>query len=339
MTDNNDPLFTSTFIGNTGAGKTSILSAMYMALDDANLPAGMSLLPKTEDDFQLLKNKWQEMKRHIRKQGFGTTIQKPLYQGSKGCTNHDFVLTGDASGNESGLPLRIWDSEGGYTAHTDAALIEKVARSFAVMCAVDSTFLMEFDDLGVNEEMNEVRSIKQILERALNQQDNGILSVFFLLTKCEKYMKNDESRNRMAGKFNEAFRSVLELLRQRGIMVHYLPVQTMGCVELARIEECEDGRSWSQEFQDVLGKTFSCADAVQPLSLLLQLSLQILDMILQKQWEDRSLLEKIWDTITLTDAPDRLDGLVRAIFDHFGAPKDWRTNRNGELAEVVLVNE
>lgn len=338
MTDNNDPLFTSVFIGNTGVGKTSILSAMYMALDDANLPAGLSLLPKTEDEFQLLKNKWQEMKRHIRKQGFGTTIQKPLYQGSKGCTNHDFVLTGDPSDNDSGLPLRIWDSEGGYTANTDASLIEKVARSFVVMCAVDSTFLMEFDDPGINEEMNEVRSIKQILERALNRQDNGILSVFFLLTKCEKYMKTDDSRNRMAGKFNEAFRSVLELLRQKDIMVHYLPVQTMGCVELARIEECDDG-SWTQEFQVVLGKEFNAKDAVQPLSLLLQLSLRMLDMIQQKQWEDRPLWERLWDIITFQDAPGRLDGLVQAIAEHFGEPKDWRTNRNGELAEVILVNQ
>lgn len=32
--------------------------------------------------------------------------------------------------------------------------------------------------------------------------------------------------------------------------------------------------------------------------------------------------------------PVKLDPLVRAIADHFGAPKDWRTNRNGELAVV-----
>ena len=336
---NNDPLFTSVFIGNTGVGKTSILSAMYMALDDANLSScGLSLLPKTEDEFQLLKGKWREMQKHIRKQRFGSTIKKPLYQGTKGTTNHDFVLSGNPTDQNTGLPIRIWDTEGGYTANTNPALIAKVAHSFVVMCAVDATFLMEFDsESGVNEEMNEVRSIKQILERALNQQDSGILSVFFLITKCEKYMKNDASRNQMAAKFNIGFRSVLELLRQKHIMVHYLPVQTMGCVELARIEECEDG--WSQEFQVVLGKTFDYTDAVQPLSLLLQLSLQMLDMILQKQWEDRPWWEVIWDTITFKDAPERLDGLVQAISEHFGAPKDWRTNRDGALAEVVLVNQ
>ena len=61
-------------------------------------------------------------------------------------------------------------------------------------------------------------------------------------------------------------------------------------------------------------------------------------MIRQRQWANRSFWEVLWDTITFTDAPARLDGLVQAIFEHFGAPKDWRTNRNGELAEVVLVN-
>lgn len=121
-------------------------------------------------------------------------------------------------------------------------------------------------------------------------------------------------------------------------MVHYLPVQTMGCVELARIEECDDG-SWSQEFQVVLGKEFDGKDAVQPLSLLLQLSVSVFDLLRQKAWADRPWWEVFWDTITFQDAPARLDGLVQAIAEHFGEPKDWRTNRNGELAEVILVNQ
>lgn len=329
-----NPLFTSVFIGNTGVGKTSILSAMYMALDDANLPCGLSLLPKTEDEFRLLKGKWQEMKRHIRKQTFGSTIQKPLYQGSEGFTNHDFTLTDNQASPQDGLPIRIWDTKGGDTADTNSALVGKVAQSFAVMCAVDSTFLMECDS-DVNEEMNETRSIKQILERAL-KQEHRICAVFFLLTKCEKYMKTESSRQLMADKFNAEFHSVLELLRQQGIMVHYLPVQTMGCVELARIEECPDG-SWVQEFQVVLGKGFDASDAVQPLSVLLQLTIQLLDLIRQEQWSNRSLWRWLIDTITFQDAPARLDGLVQAIAEHFGAPKDWRTNRGGELSEVVPV--
>ena len=330
-----NPLFTSVFIGNTGVGKTSILSAMYMALDDANLPSGLSLLPKTEDEFQMLKGKWRELKRHIRKQTFGSTIQKPLDQGSSGFTHHDFMLTGDSSDAQDGIDLRIWDTKGGDTASTNSELIGKVAQSFAVMCAVDATFLMECDS-DVNEEMNETRSIKQILERALNQEDTHILAVFFLLTKCEKYMKNDMSREYMADKFNAEFQSVLELLRQKEIMVHYLPVQTMGCVELARIEECADG-SWAQEFQVILGKSFDASDAVQPLSLLLQLTIQIFDLMRQHHWINRSFWEILIDTITFQDAPARLDGLVKAIAEHFGKPKDWRTNRGGELATVVPV--
>ena len=331
---NDNPLFTSVFIGNTGVGKTSILSAMYFALDDANLPCGLSLLPKTEDEFRLLKGKWQEMKRHIRSQKFGATIQKPMYQGSQGFTNHDFVLKD--SNADDGIPIRIWDTKGGDTANTDHKLIETVAQSFIVMCAVDATFLMECDS-DVNEEMNETRSIKQILERALSKDDNGILSVFFLLTKCEKYMKDNASQQAMARKFNQEFRSVLELLRKREIMAHYLPIQTMGCVELARIVECSDG-SWSQQFQVTLGKEFDASDAVQPLSLLLQQAIYILDLIIQQQWEDRPWWEKLWDVITFKDAPASLLGLVQAIFEHFGAPKDWRTNKGGELAEVIPVD-
>ena len=66
----------------------------------------------------------------------------------------------------------------------------------------------------------------------------------------------------------------------------------------------------------------------------LQLCVVILDDACQREWKDRPLYEKIWDAITFKDAPERLDGLVKAIADHFGAPKDWRTNRNGELASV-----
>lgn len=334
MSNEIDPLFTSVFIGNTGVGKTSILSAMYMALDEANLPCGLSLLPQTEDEFQLLKGKWQEMKRHIRKQSFGATIQKPLYQGSQGFTNHDFKLTGQPSDSQDSflLPFRIWDTKGGDTAGTNPDLIEKVVQSFSVMCAVDSTFLMECDS-DVNEEMNELRSIKHILESSL-AKPNNIQAVFFLLTKCEKYMKTEDGRKRMADKFNEKFHSVLELLHQKGIMVHYLPVQTMGCVELARIEECEDG-SWNQEFQLVLGKNFDASDAVQPLSLLLQMTISLLDVSRQEQWEGRGLFEKLIDFLTSQEAPAPLDGLVQAISKHFGPPKDWRTNQGGKLAEVV----
>ena len=333
MTNDDNPLFTSVFIGNRGVGKTSILSAMYMALDNANLPCGLSLLPTTEDEFQLLKSKWREMKRHIKSQTFGATIQKPLYQGSQGFTNHDFVLK-DSNASD-GIPIRIWDTKGADTAHTDNTLIEKVAQSFVVMCAVDSTFLMECD-ADVNEEMNETLSIKHILERALNKNGNGILSVFFLLTKCEKYMKSMSSQQVMAQKFNQEFHSVLELLRKHKIAVNYLPVQTMGCVELARIVECDDG-SWSQQFQVMLGKEFDASDAVQPLSLLLQDVITIIDLITQRQWEERPWWEVLWDTITFTEAPASLRGLVQAIAKHFGKPKDWRTNRDGELAEVVPV--
>lgn len=332
---NDNPLFTSVFIGNTGVGKTSILSAMYMALDDANLPCGLSLVPKTVDEFQLLKDKWREMKRLIRSQEFGSTIQKPMYQGSVGFTCHDFVLTENPYDDNGGIPIRIWDTKGGDTACTNSELIETVAQSFIVMCAVDATFLMECDS-DVNEEMNETRSIKQILERALNKADNGILSVFFLLTKCEKYMNNDASKQKMAAKFNKEFRSVLELLHKKEIMAHYLPIQTMGCVELARIVECRDG-SWSQQFQVTLGKDFDASDAVQPLSLLLQQAIYILDLIIQQQWENRPWWEKLWDTITFKDAPASLLGLVQAIHEHFGAPKDWRSNQGGELAEVIPV--
>ena len=329
---NDNPFFTTTFIGNRGVGKTSLLSAMYMALDDANLPCGLSLIPKTTDEFQLLKSKWQEMKHHIRKQEFGATIQKPLCQGSQGFTCHDFVLTGNPSDGDSGLPIRIWDTAGGDTANTKAELINTVANSFAVMCAVDATFLMECDS-DVNEEMNEVRSIKQILSRAL-EQDNRIQTVFFLLTKCEKYVQTLAGRDKMAQKFNGAFRPILEFLHQKRVGVSYLPVQTMGCVELARMEERDDG-TWSQVFQVCLGKEFDASDAVHPLSLLLQNCIYLLDLVQQQAWKDRSVWEKIWDTITFKEAPAQLGGLVAAIADHFGQPKDLRTNKGGELSEVV----
>lgn len=327
-----NPFFTTVFIGNRGAGKTSVLSAMYMALDEANLPCGLSLVPKTPDEFNLLKGKWREMNRFIRKQAFGLCIQKPLYQGSMGFTSHDFLLTGDSSKEDDGLPIRIWDTAGGDTASANQQLIDTVAQSFSVMCAIDATFLMECDSF-VNEEMNEVRSIKQILECALNNQESRVMAVFFLITKCEKYMQDDAKRQKLADKFNNEFHSVLQFLRQRRIAVHYMPVQTMGCVELARIEEEDDG-TWNQEFQVIMGKGFDARDAVHPLSVLLQLCIQKLNEVIQDEWRNRTVWEKIWDAVTFQEAPKELGGLVRAIADHFGAPKDWRTNRNGELAVV-----
>lgn len=327
-----NPFFTTVFIGNRGAGKTSVLSAMYMALDEANLPCGLSLVPKTTDEFNLLKNKWREMNRFIRKQTFGVSIQKPLYHGSMGFTPHDFILTGDPSQKDDGLPIRIWDTAGGDTASVNQHLIDTVSQSFSAMCAIDATFLWECDSV-VNEEMNEVSSIKQILERALSNQESHVMAVFFLITKCEKYMQDDAKRQKLADKFNKEFHSVLEFLQQRRITVHYMPVQTMGCVELARIEEEDDG-TWNQEFQVIIGKEFDARDAVHPLSILLQLCLVILDDACQREWKYRPLYKKFWDAITFKDAPERLDGLVKAIADHFGAPKDWRTNRNGELAVV-----
>ena len=327
-----NPFFTTVFIGNRGAGKTSVLSAMYMALDEANLPCGLSLVPKTTDEFNLLKNKWREMNRFIRKQTFGVSIQKPLYHGSMGFTPHDFILTGDPSQKDDGLPIRIWDTAGGDTASVNQHLIDTVSQSFSGMGAVDATFLWECDSV-VNEAMNEVCSIKQILKRALNNQESRVMAVFFLITKCEKYMQDDAKRQKLADKFNKEFHSVLEFLQQRRIAAHYMPVQTMGCVELARIEEEDDG-TWNQYFQVIMGKEFDARDAVHPLSVLLQLCLQILDYATQTEWDKRTPWGKLKDWLMRRKRPVKLDPLVRAIADHFGAPKDWRTNRNGELAVV-----
>ena len=87
----------------------------------------------------------------------------------------------------------------------------------------------------------------------------------------------------------------------------------------------------------MLGREFDASDAVQPLSLLLQYVIMIFDMVRRQAWEDRPWFEKVWDMITFTEPPVTLSGLIDNIHNHFGSPKDWRSNRGGESVDVLTV--
>jgi hypothetical protein len=299
-----------TMLGAEAVGKTTLLATMYQALG--------RISDHRQDGFALeaSQNAGRDLQDALDK--LATIINQPaftdvkrLLSGTAGVLERRFQVLFK---NDQFSDLSFYDMAGGIVMaeeeDQDFKEFKKVLGQAAVIVnVVDGAALMEGSEL-YNIKTNKPTRITDVLRPALTNSPQPRL-VLFVLTKCETWLKNDNSEKQLLAAFEKRHEAVLHLLRGHENAVGvFLPVKTLGCVEFARVEEkgkptekCIFSRNPRLEF--------SPQRIDQPLSY-------ALTFVLLQHYQNFSWWHKFWRGKAFREALVHLDNKCDKKFKTYG---------------------
>jgi GTPase SAR1 family protein len=274
-----------TMLGPTGVGKTSLMAAMYDQF--RRVTGNTELVLTTEDDSaKLLYARLNDLK----------TLPAGRFKAAGGVigdrepSQFMFNLTRRGS-QKSSIQFCFQDYPGGYHRDREAYIKEQLTQCVAVLIAIDATALME-EGGRWHDYINRPQQILELFENTYNDLDSPRLIILAPI-KCETYMKDRDSANKLRRTLRERYASLLNHFRANALLpkvaIVITPVQTVGSVFFSEIKVLErdiEGKS-EQEPQFFFSK-LNVSDGYEPkgseeplrylLSFLLKLHLD------QKRW-------------------------------------------------------
>ena len=253
--------FEVVMIGNSRAGKTSMLSALSNELAEYN--TRKIQLEPTSHDFTLLQERWNEMIERVESQAPFTILTDEI-PGDLNITPFKFDFKVEGSKEAAVL---FTDTKGGMTRALEKQLIERVNGAFGVYCVVDASVMMECS-ASKNERFNCPKTVKRLLSDVYNDGDGKQPRfVVFVLTKCEKYMATKKGQVELAKAFHEKYDNILKMLEtvECPPKVYVVGIQTMTCVSFLKL----NAEGWP-EFRVLPAKELKTKDCAYPLVILLK---------------------------------------------------------------------
>ncbi|MBE9129925.1 MULTISPECIES: hypothetical protein [unclassified Coleofasciculus] len=232
-----------TMLGASGVGKTTLLTSMYEQFEATSSQANLQLKPDIETAATLerylaqLKTLTYEFKAEERNKGIRGTLATA---GPESLPSYIFDL--GHNDQKQFLRLLFRDYPGGYILHNDIAgrrFVQKLLRECAaVIVAIDTPALMELNGRW-HEVRNKPGEILKLFKTAYQTLDEPKL-VIFAPVKCETYVQDEASANKLIKCIQERYAPVLEFfqepIRADKIAVVTAPVQTVGCVVFLKVE-------------------------------------------------------------------------------------------------------
>jgi hypothetical protein len=229
-----------------GIGKTSVISALLAEANEVLSGTPVSLLPEnpTRIRLSLLDN---EIRGHIQGKTFvGTGIKNT--QG-----NFEYRLNLQTEGLAQPLALQILDYPGRLVAEQEGAAWQGVQQWFAqsdiLILPIDATLLMEsvlhrhkaiLAQVLNLAEVERVAAIYWARQRVANGRGAGKLVL--VPVKCESYFADNggtvDHSSRLYGQVTQWYGPIVDaVLRESPLtQVLYCPIDTLGCVELVRVD-------------------------------------------------------------------------------------------------------
>lgn len=311
--------------GADAVGKTSLLSSMFMQMESQGVTSSniMAFTPVDHKEFLILIDKWSSLHKKIQNDEFTSGSVIP-YDGTTSFIEHNFEFT--TTGYRK--VIKFIDAKSRIAENLNSNLISRIKNSFALLCVVDAAILMECDDI-VNEQWNCPMTIKRILMKILDDGDKKQpISCMFILTKCEKYMRTPEDRDRLSERFEQVFGSVLNYAADKRFPLFYIPVQTMGCVEFSRIDPIT-----KQMVFKTVNRELQPVDVIFPMIYALSAFMQILIAI-----NNKFLILSPPPTFDyyyrIREALKIFDLYYNSLHDKVGSPTDFRGNRFGTSPSI-----
>lgn len=256
--------FEVVMIGNSAVGKTSMLAALFNALDSYNLVGPVQLETTTEES-KILQEQTNEMQTQIDNLKPFTTLTVQRERTALDFVEHkaDFKI------NQKPQHLVLFtDTRGGMTGEQDKQLVARLNNAFGVFCVIDASVLMECET-AINEKFNCPSFVKRILKPVYTDGDGKQpYFIAFILTKCEKYMATEEGREELLEEFLKHYKNIVDMLKKvpNAPKCYVLAIQTMCGVSYYKLNE----QTKLPEFRVLEKGPLKTKDCAYPLVILLQ---------------------------------------------------------------------
>ncbi len=277
--------FEIVMMGNTAVGKTSMLSVLSRELKAFNQAGKLQFKP-TSSEFDVLDDKWNKLLKELEDSDEFLPVP-PSYNGTADFVEHPFELKTDG---KKKCDVVFVDSPGGFTRKRHAELIERVNNALGVFCVVDASVMMSCAT-SRNNELNRPAAIEEILNTVLTDGDEKQPRfVTFVLTKCERWMRDGKDRMRLSKKFHACFDKTIAMLKSaaKPPAVDMVAIQTMGVVEFAELNDNDD------PVFVVVDKSMAPVDCAFPLVIMLR-------NVLKELIDGAGIWKRLFVALGLTD--------------------------------------
>lgn len=220
-------------LGPDGVGKTTLLATMYHELSYLENQSDFKFAAN-ENTHKDLQEAFQKLNTIITQPTFTPTGS--LLKGTAGIVERQFeILFKD----KTELELVFCDIAGGLIrADNDNPdfkdFNQKLTQAIVIINVIDGSVLVEGEELLLAQK-NNPRQIYELLHSTLADKQNHLL--LFVITKCEAWLKNENSQEQLEIAFETHYKMIIRLIETLDNVVGVLiPVKTLGCVEFTRID-------------------------------------------------------------------------------------------------------
>ncbi len=272
------PEYQITMLGPSGVGKTSLLTAIYEKFEHTAGQIEITIDPDSETLQQIQKCLVQL--KSLTKKSNEILIRNNL--GVRGTINpFSFYFDMGIHGSNPSLRLHFQDYPGGWienqaTKQEMDEVVKFLTESIAVLIPIDATAIMERNG-QYHEFVNLPTTITALIKRAYQGLDSPRL-VILAPVKCESYMKDEESINKLSDDIDKVYKQIIQFFKgenlSSNIAVVYTPIQTVGNVIFSRIEE-KDGEPRFYFRRTRVNAPYAPRDAEQTLKYLLKFILKL----------------------------------------------------------------
>ena len=219
--------------GQSGVGKTSLVAAMFHALQVQPAFAGLATVSERSHD---LEASLQALRRHIRTLADGKAVPSPSTQVKK-----SYPFTVDMNEIGHGLAIEICDMPGDWLKDPGkrSEWISLIRTSDIIINVISAPAMME-ESRQYNEDINKPSRFGEYLAESLAESTDTKCFVFAPV-KCEKYSSDGAELQRMHAALQQVYHNHRVAIRNAGHICYALPVDTLGTVVFDRFSLSGDG--------------------------------------------------------------------------------------------------
>lgn len=223
------PIIKLCMMGPRGVGKTSLLTSVYLNMDDAVSGTGMYIKADTGTDI-LLKEKAEALRAMFQS---GSTLEDEVRPGIAGDdVESDFAFDFGLNTKNIQMGLEIKDFPGEYVNTKPEVVKAYIVESSAILLAIDTPHLMEHDG-KYNEAKNRTAAITRFVKETADAWTDRKL-VMLVPLKCEKYYHAGDI-DLVTQKVEQTYQELISFLRdQKGMYGKHAcvitPILTLGDV-------------------------------------------------------------------------------------------------------------
>lgn len=278
---------TMMMLGPNGVGKTTLLATMYQELLRLNENSSFTFLADNDTGIEL-DNAFHMLSQIIR-QPIHSRVEA-LLESTVGIHKRRFEIF--LHGTKE-FDFVFCDHQGAFVTEGKSGEADKqeflaiLQQATVVINVIDGAAMMAGSEMFASK-FNRPTLVHNLLVNALNDEQDHL--ILFVITKCEKWLKDPKGYQLLKEQFEKRHKPVLNLIQQHkaqnNVVGVFLPVKTLGCVEYSRVIDY-DGPDETIEFTLKPGLSFEPMYIEQPLRYALA-------FILSEYKRNLNVLDGIW---------------------------------------------